>query len=210
MRIAALASPERRTEIRSKPIPGHAEWVWIDSLTQFREVNNTHAFFDFEFEMYPERIDLLASLPGNVFINSVVHTLANISQPFIRFNAWPGFFPGRLLEVSATSDSNKTDAMKLFDELGWEYQWVPDIEGMISPRIIAMIINEAYYTFGDNISSKEEIDIAMKLGTNYPFGPFEWSRKIGLKNIYQLLSILNKTDKVYRVSEALQSELENC
>ena len=82
------------------------------------------------------------------------------------------------------------------------------MEGMICPRIVAMIINEAYFTFGDNISGKEEIDIAMKLGTHYPFGPFEWSRKIGLKNIYELLTALTKTDKIYQVSGALLAELE--
>jgi 3-hydroxybutyryl-CoA dehydrogenase len=33
----------------------------------------------------------------------------------------------------------------------------------------------------DEISTKAEIDIAMKLGTNYPYGPFEWSEKSGWK-----------------------------
>ena len=189
MRIAALAGLERREEIGNKKV--------------------TEVFFDFEFEMTAERIDLLASLSGTVFVNSVAPTLASIKKPFVRFNAWPGFFGGQLLEVSTISETKKNEAEKIFHELGWDYQWVPDIAGMISPRIVAMIINEAYYTFGDKISTKEEIDIAMKLGTNYPQGPFEWSRKIGLKNIYELLSALNNTDKSYDISRALLGELEN-
>jgi 3-hydroxyacyl-CoA dehydrogenase len=44
-----------------------------------------------------------------------------------------------------------------------------------------MIINEAYFALEDNVSTKAETDIAMKLGTNYPYGPFEWGQLIGLK-----------------------------
>ena len=79
---------------------------------------------------------------------------------------------------------------------------------MLSARIIAMIINEAYYTLEAGISSKAEIDTAMKLGTNYPYGPFEWGEKIGLKNIYMLLFELSKTDDRYIVSTALRDEVD--
>ncbi len=37
----------------------------------------------------------------------------------------------------------------------------------------------------------------MKLGTNYPFGPFEWSEIIGLRKIHDLLMALSETDKRY-------------
>jgi 3-hydroxybutyryl-CoA dehydrogenase len=77
---------------------------------------------------------------------------------------------------------------------------------MIAPRIIAMIVNEAYFGLEDNISTKNEIDIAMKLGTNYPYGPFEWSEKIGLHNIYQLLINLSKQDKRYTPANLLATE----
>ena len=56
------------------------------------------------------------------------------------------------------------------------------------------------------VSSKEEIDIAMKLGTNYPYGPFEWSQKIGLKNIYNLLRILEKEESRYKAADLLRDE----
>jgi len=90
--------------------------------------------------------------------------------------------------------------------LGWRYQLVPDITGMISSRIISTIINEAYYTLGAGVSSRNEIDIAMKLGTNYPYGPFEWSQKIGLKRIYELLNQLSKEKKLYEVATLLTNE----
>ena len=69
-----------------------------------------------------------------------------------------------------------------------------------------MIINEAYFTLEENVSTKEEIDIAMKLGTNYPYGPFEWSKKIGLKNIADLLKELFITEKRYQPAALLLKE----
>jgi 3-hydroxybutyryl-CoA dehydrogenase len=77
---------------------------------------------------------------------------------------------------------------------------------MVSGKIISMIVNEAYFALEDEVSTKEEIDIAMKSGTNYPYGPFEWSKKIGLNNIYTLLQKLSTTDKRYTPSSLLIKE----
>ena len=57
------------------------------------------------------------------------------------------------------------------------------------------------------MSTKEEIDIAMKLGTNYPYGPFEWGEKIGLKKIHEMLAALIKENKLYEVSALLTDEI---
>ena len=61
--------------------------------------------------------------------------------------------------------------------------FVKDEPGFVSARIVAMMINEAYFTWEAGTSTKEEIDIAMKLGTGYPYGPFEWGEKIGLRGL---------------------------
>jgi 3-hydroxybutyryl-CoA dehydrogenase len=60
---------------------------------------------------------------------------------------------------------------------------------------------------GEHVSSKEEIDIAMKLGANYPRGPFEWASIIGLKNIYTLLKALEKLNNLYKPAPALEKEI---
>jgi 3-hydroxybutyryl-CoA dehydrogenase len=91
--------------------------------------------------------------------------------------------------------------------MNWSFQFTKDTPGMISARIIAMIINEAYFTFQEQISTKDEIDTAMKLGTNYPYGPFEWSRKIGLRKIYELLVELRRTNDLYSIATALEQDL---
>jgi 3-hydroxybutyryl-CoA dehydrogenase len=72
-----------------------------------------------------------------------------------------------------------------------------------------MIINEAYFALGDGVSTKEEIDIAMRLGTNYPYGPFELVQKIGLNNIHGLLKKLKEQSTRYNIAPALEKELIN-
>jgi 3-hydroxybutyryl-CoA dehydrogenase len=98
-------------------------------------------------------------------------------------------------------------AINILNDLNWKYQICADDPGMVSARIISMIVNEAYFALQDNVSTKEEIDIAMKLGTNYPLGPFEWSKKIGLERIYFLLEKLGKKTGRYQISQALINDL---
>ena len=85
-------------------------------------------------------------------------------------------------------------------------EWVPDVKGFISPRVVSMIINEAYFTLEENVSTKEEIDVAMKLGTNYPYGPFEWGEKIGLQKVYELLALLSNNNTRYEPAALLKKE----
>ncbi len=69
-----------------------------------------------------------------------------------------------------------------------------------------MIINEAYFALEADISSKQDIDIAMKLGTNYPHGPFEWCEKIGIKVVYNLLVNLSENNTKYTPCNLLKKE----
>jgi 3-hydroxybutyryl-CoA dehydrogenase len=62
---------------------------------------------------------------------------------------------------------------------------------------------------GDGVSGKAEIDTAMRLGTNYPKGPFEWCEQIGIKNVFVLLTKLCETNKRYIPAPQLIYESEN-
>jgi 3-hydroxybutyryl-CoA dehydrogenase len=53
----------------------------------------------------------------------------------------------------------------------------------IVDRILAMLINEAYDALFLNIASREDIDLAMTKGVNYPKGLLAWSEEIGLKTV---------------------------
>jgi 3-hydroxybutyryl-CoA dehydrogenase len=80
--------------------------------------------------------------------------------------------------------------------------------GLVTPRVLSMIINEAFYTCQEKTATAADIDLAMKLGTNYPFGPFEWAEKIGLRQVYQLLEAVyeDTRDERYKICPLLKKE----
>ncbi len=139
-----------------------------------------------------------------VFVNAVSNTLKemNTSQNVVRINGWNGFVGRSTWEIAGTI----TDEVKqVCAAMKRQIIPVPDEPGFVSARIIAMIINEAYFALEDNISTPEEIDVAMKLGTNYPFGPFEWASLIGIERIFELLQKLSRHDKRYMPATLLKA-----
>jgi hypothetical protein len=67
--------------------------------------------------------------------------------------------------------------------------------GFIFPRIIATIVNEAYFALEAKIADASGIDDALKFGVNYPRGPFEWAEMIGLDHIEILLNELSQSQQ---------------
>jgi 3-hydroxybutyryl-CoA dehydrogenase len=165
------------------------------------------AYFDLLWEEQGPSFAQTTDAP--VFANAVIATSAELPANHIRINAWNGFLERGLLELAAGPDQQALmqQAEQVLQTLHWSFQWAPDVPGMIAARVIAMIINEAYFGLGDEISTKTEIDIAMKLGTNYPYGPFEWGENIGLKKIHALLTKLAVTGNRYALAPALQNEI---
>jgi 3-hydroxybutyryl-CoA dehydrogenase len=67
------------------------------------------------------------------------------------------------------------------------------LEQYVFARILASIMNEAMWAQTEEIASPEDIDTAMKLGTNYPSGPLEWAKRIGEDRVRTVLTELNAT-----------------
>ena len=212
MKIAILASDEQKKEWLLKPHSATAELLWVKD---FNELLHTQAdvYFDLLFQPGDERLNALLKLSAPTFINEVSHSFVDLVNSaekvsLFRLNAWPGFLKRDIVELAAYGESKTDIVNEIFSVLSWKYKIVSDIPGLISARVIAMVINEAYFTLQEQVSTKNEIDIAMKLGTNYPFGPFEWSGIIGLNNIYQLLTKMSETDIKYQPAELLRKETE--
>ena len=64
----------------------------------------------------------------------------------------------------------------------------------IAERVILAIVNEAYRALGDEVASADDIDRAMQLGANHPFGPFAWSEEAGLHEVVVMLDALSDED----------------
>ncbi len=130
---------------------------------------------------------------------------------FIGAGIYPGFSNAKGIELTKTnftSQESYEKARKLFENIDKEVYDVSDRVGMISMRIISIIIKEAYLVLHEGTSNEKDIDIAMKLGTNYPYGPIEWSRKLGLELVYNILKSMSEEfgDDRYRITPLLKEK----
>lgn len=172
--------------------------------------------FDFVIDENTSQIETYNdNLKGVAFLNTSFITLAQlisktdlIDCKFFGFCGMPTFLNRELLEVSLRSQNDSTELQRVCKSLNSDYVIVDDRVGLVTPRVICMIINEAYYTVQEGTATKEDIDVAMKLGTNYPFGPFEWCEKIGIGNVYKLLNsvYLDTKDERYKICQLMSLE----
>jgi len=205
MNVLVIANDEIKEELFSHTAKDVIQLTYIQAPGDYVPGKPIDACVDLLFENKAERIGWLNNLQAPlIIINSVITPLKNIQQDFIRINGWHTFLKRQMIEAAANNILLKAKAEKFFLSLGKKPEWVPDITGLITPRIVAAVINEAFFALEENVSTEEEIDTAMKLGTNYPFGPFEWSKKIGLQNICSLLSALSKEQIRYQPSSLLK------
>lgn len=124
---------------------------------------------------------------------------------------YPTFTAVKGIEISGsglTAEGSISRAKELFEQAGKEVHITEDRPGMVNLRIVSLIINEAYLVLQEGTSNKKDIDTAMKLGTNYPYGPIEWSERIGIDIIYNVLLNMYEAygDDRYRVTPLLREK----
>lgn len=178
------------------------QWLRPASLEAFTNSQEADAFINLDDDAFNADYNFTGK---PVFIHAVHQTLTENQLPkhVIRINGWNGFLQKDTWEFAGIlSEEHKTVAVALSKKL----MAVPDVPGMVTARIISMIINEAFFACGEHVSTESEIDTAMKLGTNYPFGPFEWADTIGLKQILSLLQALQKNDARYNPAPLLMKK----
>jgi 3-hydroxybutyryl-CoA dehydrogenase len=206
MKVLVLADAAMRREL-GEPLGQDIELTWTEDLGLVNEDLRNGYCIDLLFQNNSDRIENLKKLNCSVIIvNSVIDTVAEIDKDFIRINGWPTFLLRERVEASFQLEHPKESAERLFSIFHKSIEWVPDVTGMVTARIVSSIINEAYFALEENVSGKEEMDIAMKLGTNYPYGPFEWASLIGVENIYRLLDRLSIEKERYRPAGLLRKE----
>ncbi|MFF4314413.1 3-hydroxyacyl-CoA dehydrogenase [Streptomyces sp. NPDC001507] len=95
------------------------------------------------------------------------------------------------------------EAIGLFQALGKQVSVIGDVPGMIVARTVARIVDLAHDAVAKGVATEEDIDTAMRLGVNYPLGPFEWSRRLGRDFAYDLLDDLHLRDPSGRYAPSL-------
>ncbi|MFE9836166.1 3-hydroxyacyl-CoA dehydrogenase [Streptomyces sp. NPDC005551] len=102
-----------------------------------------------------------------------------------------------------TASQTLSEATGLFQALGKDVSVIGDAPGMIVARTVARIIDLAHDAVAKGVATEEDIDTAMRLGVNYPLGPFEWSRKLGRTWAHDLLEELHLREPSGRYAPSL-------
>jgi len=109
----------------------------------------------------------------------------------IGFGLLPPLRKNDIVEIAAALQSND-DAIEragdFWSHIGYEPVKVEDGPGLVRARIVCCLINEAINALMGGVACAEDIDLAMKLGTNYPLGPLEWADQIGLDTVLGVMT----------------------
>ena len=134
-----------------------------------------------------------------IFCSTVIFTLAEVAswvshpQRLVGFDGL--FLVGRptatLSTLPVTDPQVASSAQTFLAGLGKTVIWAADSPGMVLPRIISMLANEAAFVIGEGIADAKTIDRAMSLGTNFPYGPLEWASRVGYAQVLDILDHLH-------------------
>lgn len=210
MNILAIGNQAQTEEIIQKFGANHKV---VSTTTESDELfNDADVIFDFNNTGVTN--EYLKNCNKPVFVNTVFTTLKyflsnndpSVSSSVFGFCGLYSFVNRDVLEVSVVNSESESTLKSICEQLGTDYAVVKDQVGFATPRVIGMIINEAYITAKEGTASREDIDLAMKLGTNYPFGPFEWAKRIGIQEVIKLMDALyaSTNDERYKVCDSLR------
>ena len=124
------------------------------------------------------------------------------------FCGLPTLLNRSLLEVSLYHEADREKLAETCAALGTDYRVVADRVGLVTPRVICQIINEACFTVQEGTATMQDVDLGMKLGTSYPRGPFAWANAIGVERVYAVLEAMwdDTHDERYKVCPLLKRQ----
>ncbi|HZY98876.1 MAG TPA: 3-hydroxyacyl-CoA dehydrogenase NAD-binding domain-containing protein [Candidatus Baltobacteraceae bacterium] len=95
-----------------------------------------------------------------------------------------------IVDSESVSDDALELAQELFATIGRGVMLVEDVPALFLGRIVGSIINEAVTAVHEEVATPDDVDTAMRLGTNYPIGPIAWGREIGGARVTRILQRL--------------------
>jgi 3-hydroxybutyryl-CoA dehydrogenase len=122
------------------------------------------------------------------------------------FNPAPVMKLVEVIRGSETSDATVTLIKSLCGKLGKEAVEVKESPGFVVNRLLVPMMNEAFNLLQEGVATAEDIDKAMKLGTNMPMGPFELADYTGLDIGLDVMEVLYREtgDPKFRPSPLLR------
>jgi len=136
----------------------------------------------------------------------------NKSERFIGFSL-SGLYPEKkfveLIAGELTEDDALSAAKELFERMQFTVVVSQDRAGHVVDRVVASMINEAVYVNMYGLAKMEDIDQMMRLGANFPMGPFEYADFLGLDRVLKTLEWLTEElGSQYRPCPLLKRKVE--
>ncbi|MDW8236309.1 MAG: 3-hydroxyacyl-CoA dehydrogenase family protein [Bacteroidia bacterium] len=191
MRALAIGSVERLAALQAGiGKRWHFQpWVWQGVLPP--DLHQYPVWVDTEADERPSPL-LVLEKPYLLLLNAVKKPLRRLlpdpswAEVSVGVNLLPGFCLREVLEASALSDG----AWQRL--LAFEPQSLrsPDRIGMVSPRILCLVLNEALLLSGEAQLNLPVLDQAVKLGLNYPRSISEWGELIGWRHVREVVEAL--------------------
>ena len=144
-----------------------------------------------------------------VAVQSEERELALIDLPLVAVTLSGKLQPLGVAFASSTSARSRQVAVDTLRLCGWQAVELRDAPGLWAARTVCMLINEGADAVHQGVCDQAAADAAMKLGTNWPAGPFEWLSAIGVEQVVSVLHHLYEATRSerYRVSPWLQHAL---
>jgi 3-hydroxybutyryl-CoA dehydrogenase len=126
------------------------------------------------------------------------------------FGYLPPLADSSVLEIAPglqTGEPARRVAERLAVTLGKESVFLKaDASGLIAPRIVSLIANEAAFALMEEVASAADIDAAVRLGANYPHGPLEWAEAIGVDLVCSIIGAMFRElgEDRYRIAPLLR------
>jgi 3-hydroxybutyryl-CoA dehydrogenase len=99
----------------------------------------------------------------------------------------------KVAEVAPTRTTTQevlAQTRRFLEALGATAFEVQDAPGLVLARILMPIVNEAAFALTEGVASAADIDTAMQLGANFPFGPLHWADAIGIDRVLLAMEYL--------------------
>jgi len=115
-----------------------------------------------------------------------------------------------IIRGAATSDETYAATKALAERMGKTTVVSKDFPGFIVNRILIPMLNEACFALMEGLGTAEDIDTAMRLGTNQPMGPLQLADFIGLDTCLNIAEVLQRGlgDDKYRPCPLLRQYVD--